>query len=230
MTPEMQFKCLLLCSDEGASSILQRVLGELFISVDHCLSSSTARVALNNGSHDLAILDDEGPETSELAYHMQDKSKKITLVAIAEYGRPSPWAHFTLKKPLNIISVTEGLSSAYSRMVLDFRINVRRALLQPVFATGDSGRQFSAVISDIGENGFGMKTSEVLHVGEILAVAVSLPGVPSPLKIQARVSWTRDYGIAGCEIATMSSSDRDVFRNWLKDQIRTKKSPEFCVS
>jgi hypothetical protein len=229
VTPEMQFKCLLLCSDEGAFSILQRVLGELFITVDHCLDCATARLSLNDGSHDLAILDDEGPETSELAYHIQDKNKKITVIAIAEYGHPTAWAHFTIPKPLNIGSAIECLSSAYSRMLRDFRVNARHALLQRVFVTGHSGREFFAMISDIGENGFGMKTSEVLQVGEILSVAVSLPGVQSPLEIKARVIWSRDYGIAGCEIVTMPSADRNALRDWIKNQIRATKSSELCT-
>ncbi len=223
MTPEMQFECLLVCRDASAHSVLRRVLRDFSISVEHCLSFSTAQVALAGGGHDIVVVDCEGKASSEFVAQIMHKRKKPTVVAILADGDPPPAAHFTVRQPLTIDSASSCLKSAHSRMLLEYRLHARHALLAHVTATDESNRPFPISVTDIGESGIGIKTGKRLDVGKVFSLTLPLPELERPLYMQVRVVWTRSYGTAGCELVSMPPVDSGVLRSWLQNKIRVKK-------
>jgi PilZ domain len=229
MTPEMAFECLFVSHDPVLYCTFDKVLRNFSIRVDHCLSSSKACDVVSHGSHDLVVIDWEGNASSELLHtiwHLQ-KKRKPTMLAISDDDQPLPGVHVKLQKPVTVESGTKSVKAAYSRMLLDFRLSARYAVMAPVNATDESGRNIAITITDIGDGGVGLNSKEVLEVQNVLSFALQLPKAPMPLHIQARVVWTREYGTAGCEFVSMPPVERDILRDWLKAKIRIKK-PLVC--
>ena len=225
MTPEMAFECLLISHDPAVYCTINKVLRNFSITVDHSLSASKACDVIGKRTHDLVVIDWEGEPSTELLHTIWSlhNKRKPTLVAIADENSSVPGVHLTLRKPVTIESGTASLKNAYSRMLLDHRLHARYAIMTSVIATDGSKREFPVKVTDIGDRGVGLNSRLELAIGDTLSFALKLPATTRPINIQARVVWTREYGMAGCEFLGMPPVDRDILREWLKAKACVKK-------
>jgi hypothetical protein len=225
MTSDMAFECLFVSRDTGLFRVMGRVLRDLSISTSICLTSSKAFDLLEKGSTDLIVIDWECEQSSELLRHIWigGKWKKPTVVAISPTESMLPGAHVVLRKPVTTESGTRCVRDAYSRMLVDYRRHARHALMTPVEATLDDGREVPLVITDIGDGGVGLSTKGNLAAGDLLTFRVPLPGATRDILIHARVLWTRDFGRAGCEFVRIPPVDLMILNEWLKTKSRVKR-------
>lgn len=225
MTSEMAFECLFISSDPELFRIIAGILRELSISIEICLRASRAFDMLRNGNTDLIVIDWEGEESSELIQKIWKdlKTKKPTLVAISSSNYPLRGAHVVIKKPVTSDSGVKSFKAAYQRMLLDYRRHVRHALMVPVAATTEDGRQVSVTVTDIGDGGVGLCSRENLVVGDVLSFRLLLPGAPREVLVRVRVLWTREYARLGCEFVRIPPVDLMILHDWLKIKSRVKK-------
>lgn len=225
MTSEMQFECVFISRDAGLFRMLSRVLRDLSISIELCLSPSSALERLNEGSTDLIVVDYQGEESSALLSLIGKggKWKKPTVVAISPVDNWLPGAHVILRKPVTAEAGQKSFKDAYSRMLIDYRRHVRHALMLPVEATADDGRVVPLTVCDIGDGGVGLHTKHSLLVGNVLTLPLRLPGAQREIIVDARVLWTRDYGRAGCAFVRIPPTDLLVLHSWLKNKTQVKK-------
>jgi hypothetical protein len=225
MTPGMAFECLLVSHDPALFCTINRALRNFSVSVDHCLSSSKACDAVTRGCHDLVVIDWEGEASSDLLHTIWNlrNRRKPTTLAICGDDQPVPGVHVILRKPLTAELTETSLKNAYSRMLLDYRMNARYAVMTAVTATATGDHKIPLTVTDIGEGGVGLNCKEKLEIGDVLAFRLQLPRVSMPLHIQVRVLWTREYGTAGCEFVSMPPVDRDILRDWVKTKTRVQK-------
>ena len=226
MTSEMAFECLLISRDPDVFSIVARVLRDLSISIDVCLRSSQAIGALENGSTDLVVIDWEGEASYALLRSIWKdiKAKKPTVVAISSSDCPLPGAHILLKKPVSLESVAKSFRVAYGRMLLEYRRHARHAVMTPVIAVLEDGREISLTVTDIGDGGVGLCTRSKLIVGDALSFSLNLPGAMREVHVQVRVLWTREYSRAGCEFVRIPPVDLMILHDWLKLKSQVKKT------
>ncbi len=225
MTPELAFKCLLVSHDAGLRCTIKEVLHNFSIAVDDCLTSSKACEMFPARNHDLVVIDWEGDPSLPLLHAIWDSHnrRKPTILGMSGDARSIPGVHFVLRKPVSSGSATESLKSAYRRMLLDYRLKARYAVMTPLTAKHSDGRKVSVTITDIGEGGIGISSKEKLEVGDELSFALRLPKTPLPIHIQARVIWTRNYGTVGCDFLNIPPVDRETLRDWLKAKTQVKK-------
>lgn len=225
MNSELQFECLLVSRDPLLHCVINKVLHDFSMVVEPCLSSSKACKAIAKGTYDLIVIDWEGDASLEFVHSIWNlrKRKKPTLVAISNDASPIPGAHILLRKPVTLDSVTGSVKTAYSRMLLDYRLNTRHPALVHATATDETGRTFAVVVTDIGDSGVGLSCKESLLVGSILSFSMQLPETHSVLHVQMRIIWTRDYGTAGCRILSLPPIEHQALREWLKNKARVKK-------
>jgi PilZ domain len=225
MTPELAFECLLVSHDAGLRCTIKEVLHNFSIAVDDCLTSSKACETLPAGNHDLVVIDWEGDSSLPLLHTIWNSPhrRKPTILGISGEARPLPGVHFVLHKPVSKGSATESLKSAYRRMLLDYRLKARYAVMTQLNAKHGDGRKVSVIVTDIGEGGIGISSKEKLPVGTKLSFALRLPKTPLPIHVQARIIWTRDYGTAGCDFLNLPPIDREILRDWLKGKTQVKK-------
>jgi hypothetical protein len=225
MTPDNAFECLLVSRDPGLFSTMSRILRDLSISVEVCLSSAKACQLMGKNSAELIVIDWEGEDSSELLQKIRTgrACKTPTVMAISSLDRRVPGAHVVLKKPVTIESGTRSLRSAYSRMLMDYRRHARFALMMPVVAQRDDGRPISLTVVDIGDGGVGLSTKETLNIGDSLSFRLQLPRAERDILIQVRILWTRDYGRVGCEFLRIPPVDLTILLGWLKGKSQIKK-------
>jgi CheY-like chemotaxis protein len=225
MTPDMAFEGLLVSSNPEVLCSMSRVLRDLSISTNLCLSSSKAVDMWKEGRTDLVVIDWEGDASSELLQKIwtSPRRQKPTIVALSLLDQPVRGAHATLKKPVTTELATKSLKDAYSRMLIDHRRNARYAVMIPVRATDENGRNAEVIVTDIGDGGIGLSTEQRLAIGETLAFRLSLPAARKEIYIEARVLWTRNNGAVGCEFVRIPPVDLGILHDWLKARLRVKK-------
>ncbi|MGA2003358.1 MAG: PilZ domain-containing protein [Terriglobales bacterium] len=225
MTPEMAFECLLVSHDPAVFGTMDRILQDFSIHTNVCSNASRATNLLAEGSTDLIVIDFEDKDSTELMHLISESCmrQKPTILAVSTVDCAMPGVHVILRKPVTPESGTKSVKTAYSRMVRDYRKHTRFALMAPVLATGENNRTFSVTVTNIGEGGVGLTTKERLAIGSVVCFRVPLPGLGSPIHIQARVVWTRKYGIVGCEFVRIFPGDLLVLHAWLESRYRFKK-------
>jgi hypothetical protein len=230
MTPDMAFECLLISSNPGVFSTIDRILRDLSIHTSVCLSSSRALNLLGKGSTDLIVIDWEGEASSMLVEEIwkSGETRKPTIVAISALNCRIPGAHVVLQKPVTAQSAAKSLRIAYSRMLQNHRVHARFALMMPLMAVDQINHVVPVTITDIGDGGLGLHTKVNLAIGDILSFRLLLPGVNRDIYIQARVLWTREYGAVGCEFLRIPPVDVNILHDWLRRKCQVK-SPLIAV-
>jgi len=224
MTSEMAFECLLISRDPNVVCIMSKLLENLSITTDVCLSSSKAFEQLADRSTDLIIVDWED-DSADLMHKIQKSGlwHKPTVVAVSSRDFPILGAHILLRKPVTEVSGTVSLKAAYSKMLCDYRRHARYALMSSVQATDANHRSVNVTITDIGDGGVGIVSKEEFSVGDVLCFRLLLPGAERPIYLEARVQWARNYGAAGCEYLRIPPVDLNILHDWLKSKAQIKK-------
>jgi hypothetical protein len=226
MTPDMAFECLLVSRDPQVICTLNHVLDNLSISTRHCLSPSKALNELRDSNADLVVIDwEEDRSASDLIEELQkvDLTRKKTVLAVSAVNRRIPGTHFLLQKPITAETGAQSLKMVYARMLRDYRRYARYAVMTPVIATTGENQLVPLTITNIGDGGVGVSSKERLGVGDILSFRVLLSGARRAIYIEARVLWTREYGVSGCEFIRIPPVDLDILHEWLKSKCRIKK-------
>jgi len=220
----MAFECLLVSRDPGVLSVMDKLLKNLSICTNVCLSSSKALDQVSKGSTDLIVLDWED-NSAEFVYRIRELTgwQKPTVVAVSPDDNTVPGADVVLRKPVTDKSGAKSLRVAYSRMLCDYRRHARFAVMSTVSAVDDKGRTVDVTIRDIGDGGIGITTKHPFIVGDTLSLRLLLPGTERAIYIQARIRWTRDYGAAGCEFLRIPPVDLNILRDWLRSKHQIKK-------
>jgi CheY-like chemotaxis protein len=224
MTPDMAFECLLVSRDPGVICVMNKLLKNLSISTNVCFSSSKAFDQLSGGGTDLVIIDWED-NSEEFLKRVRKSSgwQKPTVVAVSHRDCPVPGADVLLSKPVTDESGAKSLKVAYSRMLYDHRRHARYALMSTVSARDYEGQFVDVTILDIGDGGVGLSTKHPFKVGDALSFRLLLPNTDRAIYIQARVQWTRDYGVVGCEFLRIPPVDLNILLDWLTSKNQIKK-------
>lgn len=225
MTPEMEFESMLVSQDTKLCTTMYEVLRNFSIRVDHCPNSSSATDAIAKGAHDLVVIEWEENGSSDLVqriWHLPKKPKP-TILAISPDEHSFPGVHFKLRSPVTLESATSSIRAIYFRMLLEYRLNCRYPVMTQSNAQDENGRDFSVMITDIGDGGIGLRSKHKLDIGNALSLSMQLPGVFTTLHVHARVVRSSEDGAAECEMALIPPVDREVLRDWLKKRVRVKK-------
>jgi len=224
MTADMAFECLLVSRDPSVVCTVNKLLDNLSISTNICLSPSKAFDQLSEGITDLIVIDLEDDSVDLLhAIQKSGKWQKPTVVAVSPLDCLVPGAHFLVRKPVTEVSVAKSLRAAYSRMLHNYRRHARYALIASVKATGVKNQPVDVTITDIGDGGVGLSSREEFAIGDLLSFHVLLPGTERAIYIEARVQWARNYGALGCEYVRIPSVDLNILHDWLKRKTPIKK-------
>lgn len=225
MTSEMAFECLFVSRDPAVFRVMNRLLRDLSIDTNICLSSEKAAQFLDKGSTDLVVIDWDGESSAELLHKIWQyrNSKKPTVLAVSSTDCALPGVHVVLKKPVTLEAGKKSMKAAYSKMLVDHRRHMRHVLMTPTVATRDGGQMIPVTVVDIGDGGLGLTTRETLVIGDALSLRLRLPGTVRDILVNARVLWTREFGRVGCEFLRIPPVDLIFLYDWLKSKQIVKK-------
>jgi PilZ domain len=225
VTPDMAFECLLGSRDPKVVCPLNHLLDNLSISTTVCLIPSKAVNELRIGNPDLVVIDwvEEDSAAALLdEIRQSDVAHKKTVVAVSCSDRTIPGVYVVLTRPITAESGTRGLRMAYQRMLRDYRQRVRYAVMTPVIVRVND-QLLPLTVTNIGDGGVGLSTTETLTIGDVLSFHLPLPGARRSVYVEARVLWTREYNAAGCEFVRIPPMDLDILHEWFKEKCRVKK-------
>jgi len=226
MTSDMAFECLLVSQDAAVVGMMNRLLGDLSISTNICLTPADALGLVNGRSVDLLVLDfPEDARCEDLLCKLSSfvKTQKTTVLAITSGDKSVQNAHLVLRKPFWVDSAEKHLRTAYHKMLQDHRKKSRVAVMSSVVATDQHGKSFPVLVTDVGHGGVGLSTKETLAIGNVLSFCLPLPDAQKSLDLQIRVLWTRDYGAAGGEYKQIRPADLAALHEWLDRKSQVKK-------
>jgi CheY-like chemotaxis protein len=223
MTADMAFECLLVSQDPGFITVINSNLANLAISTHLCETPERALDHLLEGSTDLVIVDWKRDFQDLLRQIDRSGRRKPTVMVVSEVPMFTAGTYVLLRKPITAESCARAIKQAYALLVQDHRRHKRWALAISLIAKNQYGRSLPIVITNIGEGGLGLSTSEFLSRGDLLSFSAPLSGMEAPITIEARVLWMRQYGAAGCEFASISEADRGRLKHWLEQKFRIKK-------
>ena len=225
MTPEMAFQCLLVSDDPSVVSTMDPILHDLSISTNICRNPLRTGSWPVEAGADLFVIDMEALGSAELLRHLCGLQhwRKPTLLAVSATDTSMPDVHVILRKPITVESGSRSLRVAYSKMLQDFRKHTRFAVMTPVIATDDANRTYCITVCNIGAGGIGITTAEKVAVGSILSLSIPLPELENEISVRARVVWTRETGIGGCEFVHIAPFDVQLLHAWLESRYRIKK-------
>jgi hypothetical protein len=202
---------------------MNKVLDQLSISTNVCLSATKASAHLLEGSTDLIVLDWDNDSIGLLRGIQASGSwQKPTIVAVSSQDYALPGVHVLVRKPVTEEAVAKALKAAYSRMLYDYRRHARYALMSSVVAK-ENKRSVDVTITDIGDGGVGLSSKEEFAIGDMLSFYLLLPGTERAIHIEARVQWARNYGALGCEFVRIPPVDLGILHDWLKSKAQIKK-------
>jgi len=90
-------------------------------------------------------------------------------------------------------------------------------------ATIGRDRLLPVTITNIGDGGMGLSSREQLAIGDVLSFRLLLPHARRAIYIEARILWTREYNVSGCEFVRIPPVDLDILHDWLKSKCQVKK-------
>ena len=225
----MTLKSLVLCSDEKIVRVLRRVLGDLEIDIDLCLSSEAALRKLTRQRFEAIIVDcgsDGAPEVLKSA-RSAPCNRQAVAVAIVDpvMGLKAVFglgAHFVLYKPVSSERAKASFRAARALMKSERRRNVRVPVQVPVVvrSTGVGGNMKVDTI-DLSEGGMAIHMPHGRRPTNPLQISFTLPGTSDPMEIPAEFAWEGLRGQAGLRFMQLSAQNVRQLRDWLN-----QNSPE----
>ena len=219
----MDLKSLLLSSDEKIVRILRRTLGDLDISVEHCLTPETALRHLTRERFEAIIVDCAGPGSADVLRSARSApcNKRAVAVAILEtgVGLRSAFdigAHFILYKPVSPERARSSFRAARALMKKERRRNARVALRIPVeMSSRETGTQLNVDSSDFGEGGMAVTLPRRIKPQGQWQLSFTLPGTRAKVNLDAELAWEGTGRQAGLRFLSHSRELEGQVREWL---------------
>jgi hypothetical protein len=221
----MNLKSLLMSSDDRTVRILRRVLSDLEIDVEHCLTAENAIRRITRQRFEAIIVDGaNGEEASRVllgakAAPVNKRALAIVLVeaSVGLKGGFDLGAHFVLHKPFAVERAKASFRAVRALMKRERRMQMRLAVQVPVECHGASRYQAKTV--DLCEGGMAIQFIGRVAKENALRFVLDLPGLDRPLEINGEVAWGGMSDQAGVRFKDVTEDQHNTLRGWLNTQL-----------
>ena len=225
VTSNMNLRSLLLSSDERTVRVLRRVLSDLEIDVEHCLSVENAIRRITRQRFEAIIVDGSNPDDASRvlgaakAAPVNKRALAIVLVeaSLGLKGGFELGAHFVLHKPFAVERAKASFRAVRALMKRERRIQMRIPVQIPVACFGNS--QYKATTIDLCEGGMAIQFIGRSPKENALRFSLDLPGTRQTLEIQGEVAWGGNGEQVGVRFNDPSDDQRALLRRWLGSQL-----------
>lgn len=225
----MSLKALLLCSDAKIERLLRRVLGDMDIAVELCVTADSALRKLTRQRFEAVIVDcaDDGANEVLRSVRNAPCNKQAVAVAIVEpiVGLKAVFevgAHFVLYRPVSSERAKASFRAARALMKSERRRNTRVAVQIPVvMRSSGAGNNMKVHTVDLSEGGMAVKIQRGRRPTGRWQIAFTLPGTQISLELPAEFAWEGTADQAGLRFQQVPPEAQRQLRDWLK-----QNSPE----
>lgn len=223
----MKLTSLLLCAEQSAVGVLNRVLEELGIEVELCPDPVRAAVRLAQDHFDLMILDCE--KQSDVMTLLQEsrsaKANEMSLAVVVAAGQESIrdmfalGVNFVLYKPVSYERALSTLRAAQAVLYRDKRRNSRASIHTQAMIDYAGVERARATLVDLAEDGMGVNFGKTLPPTCKVYFQFQLPGQTATVRLSGQVVWQDWSGRAGIQFVDVPKSSRRVVSEWLKSNL-----------
>ncbi len=221
----MNLKSLLFSSDEKTVRVLRRVLSDLEVEIEHCLTATEAIRQITRQRFEGIIVDvlnheeASGVLQAAKAAPVNKRALAIVLVesALGMKGGFGMGAHFVLHKPFTVERAKASFRAVRALMKRERRAQMRVPVQVLVECYGAD--RYRAKTLDLCEGGMAIQFSARVPKETLLRFALELPGTNQTLEIYGEVAWEGTNDHAGVRFNNASDEQRNLLRAWLKSQI-----------
>lgn len=219
----MSLQSLVFCSDDKILRVLRRVLSDLEIQMEHCLSADSAIHKITRQRFEAIIVDCADAETaSQILRSIKNApcNRRAVAVAIIDSqtalrGAFDQGAHFVLYKPISMERAKTSFRAARALMKSERRRNQRVPVQIPVaFYTSEGARQ-ETLTSDLGEGGMAVQAAKLpRRADQQLRAQFTLPDTDFVCDCGVEVAWENTARQSGVRFLEMAPEVRERLRGW----------------
>jgi DNA-binding response OmpR family regulator len=221
----MNLKSLLVSADDRTVRVLRRVLGDLEIDVEHCLTGENALRRITRQRFEAIIVDganaEEAGKLLAAAKSAPVNKRALSIVMVeASVGLKGGFAlgaHFVLHKPFAVERAKASFRAVRALMKRERRMQMRLAVQIPVECYG--GTRYKAKTLDLCEGGMAIQFIGRRAKESALRFSLDLPGVDQTLEFNGELAWEGSGEVAGVRFKDASDDQRKTLRKWLDKQL-----------
>jgi PilZ domain len=208
-------------TDERTVRVLRRVLSDLEIDVEHCVTADNALRRITRQRFEAIIVDGANAEDAAkvlLGAKSAPVNKRALAIVLVEAavglkGGFELGAHFVLHKPFAVERAKASFRAVRALMKRERRMKMRLAVQVPVECYGAS--RYKATTIDLCEGGMAIQFSGRVPQENALRFSLDLPGEPETLEIRGEVAWGGSSDQAGVRFKDPTDDQRNILRRWL---------------
>ena len=221
----MNLKTLLLSSDDRTVRVLRRVLSDLEIDVEHCVSTENAIRRITRQRFEAIIVDGSNAEDASrvlLAAKAAPVNKRALAIVMVEAslglkGGFDLGAHFVLHKPFAVERAKASFRAVRALMKRERRMQMRIPVQIPVECYGAAN--YKARTLDLCEGGMAIQFIGRIPKENTLRFSLELPGIEPTLEIYGEVAWGGSGEQVGVRFKEPSDDQRSTLHRWLNKQL-----------
>jgi PilZ domain len=233
----MTLSALLVCVDESAAEILERVLQELNIRVETCPDFVRGGVRAAQQRFDVIIVD--GASSGEVMSllretrlsRLNDATLAVAVVPSQDSIRElfSLGVNFVLYKPVAYDRALSSLRAACAVMRKEKRKNARAIVHTHATVDYANVQQEKATLVDVGEDGMAVMFGKKLPPTSKVYFQFRLPGQSASVRLSGQLVWQEWNGRAGVQFVDVPKASRKLLDEFLganlpKDEARREVS------
>lgn len=122
---------------------------------------------------------------------------------------------FVLQRPLSLDAIRQTLHAARGLILQERRRYFRCPVAVPVCVEREGVRPVCGETSDVSEGGMAIRILTPLKVGDDVIAQFRLPGTRLSIRVEAKVAWYKEFGVAGLTFLTMPLPDSVELKQWI---------------
>ncbi|HEY6351448.1 MAG TPA: response regulator [Candidatus Angelobacter sp.] len=231
---------LLLCTDDSARLLAEKVLDDYNFKVSFAGSLSYARELIKRNKFDLAFYDADIPGAIDLAgLGTLESFPRVVFVMLRSVSGDvvlGKRIHMLLPKPFTANLLVKTLKAAYGLILNEKRTSLRHIVKISALSTvliQDQGKRSlkPAKILNVSQSGLCIEADQMLPQGTVLRVEFRIPESNNVIQSVGTVMWAHESGKAGIKFTALSPSHRKALCIWLDSlmpwdpELRPKVAP-----
>ena len=238
MIDTVEIRALLVTPDPDLVSRFSEVCEELGLSADSSATPSEVPVEISCSKYEAVLVDfDTVPKTPAIMDSVREsrgnKTALIFAVATATAHRHQALrqgANFIFVRPLDSNEIRRVLYAAYDLMARESRRYFRFSVELPILLGDvDSEPTLGCTTFNISSNGMALRSPIPLRGGQMVQMALFIPGAGQPVRATGSVIWDDQHGKTGINFQCAAPRDQNELDAWLNARFYELLRPKHLV-
>jgi DNA-binding response OmpR family regulator len=238
MVNTAEIRALLVTPDPWLVKHFSSVCGELGIAAQRSATIDGVPDELGQAKYEAVLVDfDTVPETlTILAGVRKSRGNRNALVfAVAtdtanRHQALRQGANFIFERPVDAKEIRRVLYAAYDLMARESRRYFRcTAELPALLGQANVATDLRCTTINLSSNGMALRTPSSLHLGEVVQIALFLPGAGDAVRASGTVVWDDKHGKTGINFQCGIPRDRSELDAWLNTRFYELLTPRHAI-